>query len=200
MAEQNIVNTFFDVCYFTGNGEQGGSVGATPTVGQGSSGKGGVGKKKTTGRVGVSQPGASMGEEKDADGSFRVPGYRGVWVNKNGKHFVKIGGLRLTDDRTNEGTLLLFDNIDDAAREHDKAVQSGKSIENIDINFKSDGSRIIYEDINPASTSGLGGSAANVVPSLSVINIKVREDNLARLICYFLFLIDNILSRIYHQT
>ena len=102
------------VFFAAGNGEQGGSVGATPTVGQGASGKvGGVGKKKTAGRPGTTLPGSSSTEEKDPDGSFRVPGYRGVWVNKNGKHFVKINGVRLTDDKTETGKVQLFDNIDD---------------------------------------------------------------------------------------
>lgn len=161
-------------------------MGATPTVGQGSSGKGGVGKKKATGRTGVPQPGASTAEEKDLDGSFRVPGYRGVWVNKSGKHFVKIGGVRLTEERADEGKLMLFDNIDDAARIHDKVALSENINDKVELNFKSDGSRIIYEDINSASTSGLGGSAANVVPALSVINIKVSECLLSRYLCHHL--------------
>lgn len=192
-----------DVCTYNiaTNGEQGGNVGATPTVGQGSNAKGGVGKKKATGRPGVAQPGAAVTEEKDLDGSFRIPGYRGVWVNKSGKHFVKIEGKRLTDNRKEDGKLLLFDNIDDAARMHDKIVNKGNQNEKVELNFKSSGSRIIYEDITPASTSGLGGSAANVVPALSVINIKVSiKDKRALYILYFnLHFSTFFLFRICHQ-
>jgi hypothetical protein len=156
-------------------GEPGGTVGATPTVGQGANKKSGVGKKKA-GRPGVaSQPGAAVVEEKDPDGSFRVPGYRGVWVNKAGKHFVKVDGKRLTATGDSD-KLLLFDTTDEAAKKHDDFVGQAKSPNSkIELNFKPDGSRIVYEDITPASTSGLGGSAANVVPALSVINIKVSE-------------------------
>lgn len=161
------------VYVFTGaGGDQGGSVGATPTVGQGAAKKGGTNKKKGR-RAGASQKDGTAKEEKDADGSFRVPGYRGVWVNKAGKHFVKIGIDRLTgtDDEDDD---LYFDNIDDAARKYDKVVKKRKDKnQKIELNFKADGSRIVYEDIKPASTSGVGGSASNVVPSLSVINIKV---------------------------
>lgn len=154
-------------------GDPGGSVGATPTVGQGASKKSGVGKK-TANRPGASQPGAAPVEEKDPDGSFRVPGYRGVWVNKAGKHFIKIDGKRVDES----DKLLLFDTTDEAAKKHDEVVgQAKKSSTKIELNFKPDGSRIVYEDITPASTSGLGGSAANVVPALSVINIKVSAPN-----------------------
>lgn len=159
------------------NGDQGGSVGATPTVGQGGPAKAGVGKKKGK----ASQQSAAPGEEKDTDGSFRVPGYRGVWVNTSGKHFVKIDGERLAG--TEGGTdLLFFDNIDDAARKHDSILRIQKKKnhnQKMELNFKADGSRVLYEDITPASTSGLGGSASNVVPALSVINIKVRQKRLS---------------------
>lgn len=149
----------------------GGSVGATPTVGQASK-KTGVGKKKSGHPA--SQPGATIVEEKDPDGSFRVPGYRGVWVNKAGKHFVKIDGKRLNDSAESH-TLLLFDTTEEAAKKHDEVVVQAKNLKStIELNFKPDGSKIGYEDITPASTSGLGGSAASVVPALSVINIKVR--------------------------
>jgi homoserine kinase len=94
-------------------------------------------------------------------------------VNKNGKHFVKINGVRLTEDKTESGKVQLFDNIDDAARMHDNVAKKENKHGKMELNFKPDGSRIKYDDINPASTSGLGGSAANVVPALSVINIKV---------------------------
>jgi len=70
--------------------------------------------------------------------------------------------------------LLLFDGMDDAAKKYDEVVtKTKKKNAKVELNFKPDGSRIVYEDITPASTSGLGGSASNVVPALSVINIKV---------------------------
>jgi hypothetical protein len=155
------------------NSDHGGSAGAMPTVGQGPGAKGGVGKKKVSGRS-VSQHSSTATEERDEDGSFRVPGYRGVWVNKNGKHFVKVNGKRLKENNIEAGKLHLFDHIDDAARMYDKVVQNEDNDSKVEKNFKVDGSRIIYEDITPTSTSGLGGSAANVVPALSVINIKVQ--------------------------
>lgn len=194
----------FIACLVT-TSEHGGGVGAIPTVGQGSGVKGGVGKKKSSGRS-VSQQGGTTTEEKDTDGSFRVPGYRGVWVNKNGKHFVKIDGNRLTEDRKEGGKLRLFDHIDDAARIHDKIAQKEENGEKIEVNFKADGSRIIYEDITPAPTSGLGGSAANVVPALSVINIKVSLSFIVIALKLYkrrssltdVFL-TTIFSRIYHQ-
>jgi hypothetical protein len=152
-------------------GDQGGSVGATPTVGQGAVTKRGVGKKKP-GRPKSQQSAATL-NEKDPDGSFKVPGYRGVWVDKEGKHFVKIDGKRLTEGDSSD-KLLLFDGMDDAAKKYDEVVaKTKKKNAKLELNFKPDGSRIVYEDITPASTSGLGGSASNVVPALSVINIKV---------------------------
>jgi hypothetical protein len=129
-----------------------------------------VGKKKAN-RPATSAQQASTAEEKDPDGSFRVPGYRGVWVNKAGKHFVKVESKRLTES-DDDGKELLFDNIDDAARKHDEVAKEQMS-DKAELNFKEDGTRVLYEDINPASTSGLGGSASSVVPALSIINIKV---------------------------
>lgn len=152
----------------TANGEPGANVGATPTVGQGNTGKSGVGKKKS-GRSSASQP-ANSTEEKDPDGSLRVPGYRGVWVNPEGKHFVKIDGQRVTKE--DSGEPLLFDNIDDAARKYDELVKEDKK-GTMELNFKPDGSRVTYEDSTPSTASGLGGSATSVVPALSIINIKV---------------------------
>lgn len=130
-------------------------------------------------------------EEKDPDGSIRVPGYRGVWVNQAGKHFVKIKGKRLTKDddddddvddtTTKDGTTtttnntLYFDTIDEAARKHDTVLKGKNPGPTAEYNFKADGSRIVYEDVSTSSTTGLGGSASSVVPALSVINIKVRS-------------------------
>jgi hypothetical protein len=153
-------------------GEQGGSVGATPTVGQGAS-KSGVGKKKSQ-RAAGAQAGGAAAEEKDPDGSFRVPGYRGVWVNKKGKHFVKIEGKRFTDTKPEgDENVVFFDSCDDAARKYDEVVtKKSKKSQKVELNFKPDGTRNVYEDTTTSTASGLGGSAANVVPALSVINIK----------------------------
>lgn len=144
------------------------------TPGQASSSKAGVGKKKNTSRS-SSAPQAAPGssDEKDADGSFRVPGYRGVWVTKDGKHFVKQSdGTRFEVD----GTTSFFDSIDDAAKKYDSIVSEGSDeISKLELNFKEDGTRITYEDSTPSTQSGLGGSASNVVPALAVINIKVRR-------------------------
>ena len=110
--------------------------------------------------------------EKDEDGSIRVPGYRGVGVNQAGKYFVKIKKKRLQDEAA--GDTMYFDNVDEAAKKHDAILKETSSGKNVELNFKEDGSRIVYEDVTTSSTSGLGGSAASVVPALSVINIKVR--------------------------
>jgi hypothetical protein len=129
-----------------------------------------VGKKKGQRATGAAQGGAAPAE-KDPDGSFRVPGYRGVWVNPQGKHFVKVKGNRLTAPGSEEN--LFFDSIEEAARRHDDVLKAQKGDEGKEYNFQEDGTRIIYEDVTTSSSTGLGGSASNVVPALSVINIKV---------------------------
>ena len=55
------------------------AAGATPTVGQGGNSKSGTGKKKAQKRTTTTQQGGVPSEEKDSDGSLRVPGYKGVW-------------------------------------------------------------------------------------------------------------------------
>eukprot|EP00521_Asterionellopsis_glacialis_P013923 CAMPEP_0195307938 /NCGR_PEP_ID=MMETSP0707-20130614/37967_1 /TAXON_ID=33640 /ORGANISM="Asterionellopsis glacialis, Strain CCMP134" /LENGTH=1416 /DNA_ID=CAMNT_0040372193 /DNA_START=37 /DNA_END=4287 /DNA_ORIENTATION=- len=171
-----------------GGGAPGASAGGAPsTVGQGV-GVGGksvgptgtVGKKgKTAGKS--SSAGAVGPKDKDKDGSFRVPGYRGVWLNTAGKHFVKIKGVRLTnkgiegDEKAED--VLLFDAVDDAARKHDEFVSKSSGAKGAELNFRPDGSRIVYEDSTAAAAAGrglemLGGGASSVVPALSVINIK----------------------------
>jgi hypothetical protein len=111
-----------------------------------------------------------------------VPGYRGVWVNKTGKHFILIDGRPIQLD----GTLQLFDTTDDAARKHDEILQaeSKDPSAKLELNFRPDGTRIQYEDVSPTA-SGLGGSAASVVPALSVINIKVCADHMPRAPLFF---------------
>lgn len=150
----------------------GSTVGATPTVGQGSKSKSVVGKKKS-GRGGATKSAAVVKEERDPDGSIRVPGYRGVWVNPQGKHFVKVDGKSLKR-KTGKDKILLLDTVEEAAKKYDEIVSKTNKAENtkVELNYNPDGSRIVYEDIAPASTSSLGGSATTVVPSLSVINIR----------------------------
>mmetsp|Transcript_13452 Transcript_13452/g.19827 ORF Transcript_13452/g.19827 Transcript_13452/m.19827 type:complete len:1312 (-) Transcript_13452:194-4129(-) len=116
----------------------------------------------------------SESQDKDADGSFRVPGYRGVWVNPAGKHFVKIEKKALTNDN---GDLKYFDTVDQAAREHDTVLEQKGMQKGMELNFQSDGSRIVYDENAAASAAGrgvemLGGGSSSVVPALSVINIK----------------------------
>ena len=121
--------------------------------------------KKAKGNKTPAQP-----KDKDSDGSFRIPGFRGVWVNPAGKHFVKVGKERLME----AGELLFFDTPENAAQKHDEAAKDSNGTE---LNFKSDGSRIKYDDNAAASAAGrglemLGGGSSSVVPALSVINIK----------------------------
>ena len=134
---------------------------------------GNSGKKKAKG-----PQGAATGEEKDPDGSLRVPCYRGIWVNQAGKHFVKIDGKRFSGDNSET---VYFDSVDEAAKKHDSILKEKKATGKVEYNFKADGSRIVYEDVTTSSTTGLGGSASSVVPALSVINIKVCQPFFCRL-------------------
>lgn len=159
--------------FTVGAGEKDGAVGAPSAKGAGSSkgknqsGPAGVVGKKNKSKNQQAGPG---GEEKDEDGSIRVPGYRGVWANKAGKYFVKIEKKRVQDEKACD--TMYFDSVDEAAKKHDAILKETSKGGNVELNFKEDGSRIVYEDVSTSSTSGLGGSAASVVPALSVINIK----------------------------
>ena len=130
------------------------------------------GKKKKTGPAAIS----AGPTDKDSDGSFRVPGYRGVWVNPAGKHFVKIDEERLKKDDAND--VLYFDSTDDAAKKYDELIRERDLEKSDGLNFNEDGTRIVHQDSNPAAAAvgrGLeimGGDASSVVPALSVINIK----------------------------
>ena len=152
-------------------GESLGTAGDVPTIGQGGKAKAGVGKKKSV-RGPTKAGSVVVKEERDPDGSIRVPGYRGVWVNPQGKHFVKVDGKSLKR-KNDKDKILLFSAVEQAAKKYDEVIQKSQS-ENAkkELNYNADGSRIVYDDIAPASTSSLGGSATTVVPSLSVINIK----------------------------
>ena len=125
---------------------------------------GGVSKLNVAKKRGKTLKGVTTNkEEKDADGSTRVPSYKGVWVDQQGKYFVKIEG-----DRTPE----TYENIDAAAKKHDELVRSNGENEKAEFNFESNGNRIAYEDMSTSSTTSLGGGTQSVVPALSVINIK----------------------------
>jgi hypothetical protein len=130
----------------------------------------GVVGKKAKGSKKPAEP-----KDKDADGSFRVPGYRGVWVNPSGKHFVKTSKDPLRNDG---GDIVYFDTVEEAARKHDKILKKETEKDTgAELNFKEDGSRVIYDDNTAASAAGrgvemLGGGSNSVVPALSVINIK----------------------------
>lgn len=114
-----------------------------------------------------------------------MPGYKGVWVKPNGKHFVKIDGESImdgtmdTNDSPRKGSPLLFDTAEEAAKKFDETITDKGKAQDTEMNFKSDGSRIVYEDSAGGAAVGrnvemLGGGASSVVPALSVINIKVR--------------------------
>ncbi|CAJ1969428.1 unnamed protein product [Cylindrotheca closterium] len=124
-----------------------------------------VGKKKSNK---TSQANVPV-KEKDSDGSIRLPGYRGVWVNQAGKHFVKVDGARVSGE---DSDVIYFETADEAAKKHDEFMKSKKPKGKVEYNFKDDGNRILYEDVSTTSTTGLGGGANSVVPALSVINIK----------------------------
>jgi hypothetical protein len=72
-------------------------------------------REKAKGNKKSTQP-----KDKDADGSFRVPGYRGVWVNAAGKNFVKISNESLMNDDGDE--IVYFDTVEEAAHKHDKVL------------------------------------------------------------------------------
>ena len=84
---------------------------------------------------------------------------------------MKVSGKKLTVPGGDD--TLFFDSIEEAAKGHDNAVKAQGSDPKAELNFQDDGTRIVYEDKTTSSTTGLGGSASNVVPALSVINIKV---------------------------
>ena len=158
--------------------------GSIPTVGQGT----------TSGGISNSTSNSSNNNNNaaDVDGSIRVPGYRGVWVNPTGKHFIKIQNKPLTvedyytyypnkadkSSTTNCNGRWLLKSADEAAKYHDDICKKkGLSGDKVELNYKSDGkTRKVYEDTMTAHPGRglemLGGGASSVVPALSVINIK----------------------------
>ncbi|KAL3769381.1 hypothetical protein ACHAW5_010500 [Stephanodiscus triporus] len=116
----------------------------------------------------------------DSKGSTRVSGYKGVWIMASGKYFVKVGGKPLLSDSSEIETTLLFDTAEAAAKKFDEVIIESGRDQVCDINYRSDGSRIIYEDgahgeVNStgkdAEGTGISG-AVIATPDLSVINIK----------------------------
>ena len=159
--------------------------GMAPTVGQNSKKSGTTGGKK------------NPAPSKDADGSFCVPSWRGIWVNSAGKYFVKIDGKKLTEDdfnadesttvSTNESSeksdVKLFDSAEIAAKAHDDAAKRRK-LENTELNFKADGTRITYQDNfgAPGDLEILGVDSASIVPALAIINIRDLPPNVKPLL------------------
>jgi len=120
--------------------------GGIPTVGQAS-------KKKKKSSMGSGKGHDS--DSKDKDGCIRVPGYSGVWVNPKGNHFVKIDGKPFTRESDEENTstndlIILFDSVEEAAKMYDCVIKEKKGHKKADLklNFKPDGSRIIYDTKN----------------------------------------------------
>ena len=145
-----------------------GTANETSAISTSGASKNGTGKKK--GKASKNGSGTSTKEEKDADGSVRVPSYRGVWVDQAGKYFIKIKSERV---RGKDGKKqVIFESIEEAAKKYDELVKNkgnGDGRTKIEYNFKPNGTRIVYEDVPTSSATGLGGG---VVPALSVVNIK----------------------------
>jgi len=123
-------------------------------------------------------------EVRDDEGNLRVPSYKGVWVNSDGKYFIKIEGDTLKKSAVAGD--VFFDEPDDAAKRYDEIlkIQAGEQSE---LNFKPDGSRIQYDNSCSISVHGralevFGSGSANVVPALAVINIKDLPDGVVPLL------------------
>ena len=124
--------------------------GILPTVGQTS-------KKK---KLSSTNGGSNHNEGKDENGCIRVPGFTGVWVNSEGKHFVKVDGQLLTNPSneesitgSGENEVILFDNAEEAAKKHDVVVTEkwGNKGNELRLNFNDDGSRIVYDTTSTAA-------------------------------------------------
>ena len=123
--------------------------GVIPTVGQTSK------KKKSASVTGKGH----SNEGKDENGCIRVPGFSGVWVNPMGKHFVKVDGKPLVNSHREvkvsikDDSITLFDNVEEAAKMYDIVIKEkwGEKKKDLKLNFKSDGSRIIYDTTSTAA-------------------------------------------------
>jgi hypothetical protein len=161
--------------------------GAVPSVGKAPKSRGP--KKKIAKNLA-----AAVIPDKDDDGSTRVLGYRGVWLNAADKrYFIKIGGVALTTNVEGKEVTLLLDTVEDAAKRYDDVITTRGRAREVEMNYREDGSRIVvrhiqflflfhnqhtshcicfqYDDkvqeIQEKSTD-----TAAVVPALAVINIK----------------------------
>jgi len=161
--------------------------GAVPSVGKAPKSRGP--KKKIAKNLA-----AAVIPDKDDDGSTRVLGYRGVWLNAADKrYFIKIGGVALTTNVECKEVTLLLDTVEDAAKRYDDVITTRGRAREVEMNYREDGSRIVvrhiqflflfhnqhtshcicfqYDDkvqeIQEKSTD-----TAAVVPALAVINIK----------------------------
>jgi len=173
-------------CGITEAGVPGSLGGTIPTVGHGVGSARGPKKKEVKNLAA-----AVIKSDKDADGSIRVPGFKGVWVKPNGKHFIKIDGESVLDENKAsdevKDALMLFDMAEEAAKKFDEIVTGRGNAHDTEMNFKTDGSRIVYEDSATGASAGrgvemLGGGANSVVPALSVINIKDLPPNVKPLL------------------
>lgn len=114
------------------------------------------------------------------DNSSQVPGFNGVWVQPDGKHFIKIEGEVIEADGKEEAqkgvTPLLFDTAEEAAKRRDQILKDSGRAQVSEMNYKPDGSRIIHEkETGTKSTKEEVPEVGHnvIVPALAVVNIKV---------------------------
>ncbi len=131
-------------------------------------------------------------------------------MKPNGKHFIKIDGESILDEKfaSNEDgdTLMVFDTAEEAAKKFDEIITGRGKAHDTEMNFKTDGSRIVYEDSAAGASAGrgvemLGGGANSVVPALSVINIKVCDDlycDIFQIACRPPFFLDTYIKPVFH--
>ena len=133
------------------------SVGTTVAVNDKSVG-GGIHAVGQNAKKKLKKPNSIPMELKDQDGNLQVSTYQGVWVTPNGKFFAKLddplkkdGKITSIDSATD---FSFFDSADEAARLYDEIKQQKK--ENSDLNFKPDGTRIVYDETTNLASSGRG--------------------------------------------
>lgn len=109
--------------------------GAVPSVGKAPKSRGP--KKKIAKNLA-----AAVIPDKDGDGSTRVSGYRGVW-QKNGKYFIKIAGVALTNNVQGKEVTLLLDTLEGAAKRYDDVITTRGRAREVEMNYREDGLRIM---------------------------------------------------------
>eukprot|EP00584_Thalassiosira_punctigera_P018912 CAMPEP_0172570628 /NCGR_PEP_ID=MMETSP1067-20121228/128271_1 /TAXON_ID=265564 ORGANISM="Thalassiosira punctigera, Strain Tpunct2005C2" /NCGR_SAMPLE_ID=MMETSP1067 /ASSEMBLY_ACC=CAM_ASM_000444 /LENGTH=689 /DNA_ID=CAMNT_0013362759 /DNA_START=57 /DNA_END=2126 /DNA_ORIENTATION=- len=114
---------------------------------------------------------------KKLEGSNGVPGYKGVWAHPSGSYFLKVGGKPVLENDSEKETPLLFDSAALAAKKFDEIIIERGKVQEQEMNYKSDGSKIVHKDeavSAPATKSAepSGGEASGTNPDLSVIDIK----------------------------